>query len=236
MPAHIVMVVAPPSAVLRALSTILEGIRVEGPSLAPVLRARSRWCGLFCRNRVRPLRRPSVVLTPFCGGILTPVPLMLHRRIDDRRAISRASLREAAEIFHEHLRRVGLKHTAQRDTILRVFLAAREHLSIEQLHRRVRQNDAAIGVTTVYRTLKLLVECGLASEVDFPDGIARFEHRHNRRRHHHMICTGCGASVEFFSPEIDRLEQRIGRKYDYLPTHHAFQIYGLCPNCRRRRA
>ncbi len=160
---------------------------------------------------------------------------MLHPRIDDRRTVSRASLRAAEEILHQHLKLVGLKQTAQRDTILRVFLAAREHLSIEQLHRRVRQKDAAIGFTTVYRTLKLLVEWGLASEVNFPDGVARYEHRHNRRHHHHMICTGCGASVEFFSPEVDRLEQRIGRKYRYHPTHHTFQIYGLCPNCRKPR-
>ncbi len=160
---------------------------------------------------------------------------MVHKRIDDRRRISRASVHQAEEVFHQHLKRVGLKRTEQRDSILRVFLAAREHLSIEQLHRRVRRRDSAIGFTTVYRTLKLLVECGLASEVDFPDGVARFEHRHNRRCHHHMICIGCGASVEFFSPELDRLERSLGRKYRYLPTHHTFQIYGLCPRCRRRR-
>ena len=158
---------------------------------------------------------------------------MVQKRIDDRPAISRADLREAEEIFHQHLKRVGLKHTGQRDTILRAFLASREHLSIEQLHRLVRRKDARIGFTTVYRTLKLLAGCGLASEVAFHDGIARFEHRYNRRLHHHMICTECGASVEFFSRGVDRLEKAIGRKYRYLPTRHTFQIYGLCPDCRK---
>ena len=59
----------------------------------------------------------------------------------------------------------------------------------------------------IYRTLKLLAECGLASEVAFHDGLARYEHQYNRRSHHHMVCTECGSSVEFFSPEVDRLEQ-----------------------------
>jgi Fur family ferric uptake transcriptional regulator len=86
----------------------------------------------------------------------------------------------------------------------------------------------------VYRTLKLLAECGLASEVAFHDGIARYEHQYNRRSHHHMVCTECGSSVEFFSPEIGELEQEIGRKYQYETTRHTFQIYGLCENCRKR--
>lgn len=159
---------------------------------------------------------------------------MLQKRIDDQPTISREMMREAQQILHEHLKRVGLKHTAQRDTILRTFLETREHLSVNELHRLVQKKDARIGFTTVYRTLKLLAECGLASEVAFHDGIARYEHQYNRRGHHHMVCTGCGSSVEFFSAEVDRLEHEIGRKFNYETTRHTFQIYGLCEDCRRK--
>ena len=123
---------------------------------------------------------------------------MLQKRIDDQPSISREMVREAQEILHRHLKRVGLKQTAQRDTILRSFLETRDHLSTDELHRLVQKKDAGIGYTTVYRTLKLLAECGLASEVAFHDGIARYEHQYNRRSHHHMVCTECGSSVEFF--------------------------------------
>jgi Fur family ferric uptake transcriptional regulator len=159
---------------------------------------------------------------------------MLPKRIDDHAFISRESLRDAQEIFHSHLKRVGLKHTEQRDTILRSFLETREHLSTEELHRLVKKRDPKIGVTTIYRTLKLLVDCGLASEVAFHDGIARYEHQHNRRSHHHMVCVSCGTSVEFFSPEVDKIELEIGRKFHYDTTRHTFQIYGLCEECRRK--
>ncbi|MBI2681814.1 MAG: transcriptional repressor [Acidobacteriales bacterium] len=159
---------------------------------------------------------------------------MLHKRIDDHPSISRESLREAQELFHAHLKRVGLKHTDQRDTILHTFLETREHHSVEELHRLVKKRDAKIGVTTVYRTLKLLVDCGLASEVAFHDGVGRYEHQHNRRSHHHMVCTSCGSSVEFFSPEVDRIEQEIGKKFHYETTRHTFQIYGLCDDCRKK--
>ena len=159
---------------------------------------------------------------------------MLQTRIDDQPSISRESLREAEEIFLRHLKRVGLKQTEQRNTILRTFLETREHLSTDELYRLVKKKDARIGYTTVYRTLKLLAGCGLASEVAFHDGIARFEHQYNRRSHHHMVCTECGASVEFFSPEVREIEQEIGRKYRFATTRHTFQIYGVCEECRKK--
>ncbi len=158
---------------------------------------------------------------------------MLQKRIDDQPSISRQNIREAEEIFLQHLRRVGLKQTGQRNTILRTFLETREHLSTDELHQLVKKKDAGIGFTTVYRTLKLFADCGLASEVAFHDGIARYEHQYNRRSHHHMVCTGCGASVEFFSPEVGEIEREIGRKHHYLTTRHTFQIYGVCQSCQK---
>jgi len=157
---------------------------------------------------------------------------MPQNRIDDQPSISRESIREAEAIFLQHLRRVGLKQTGQRNTILRTFLETREHLSTDELHRLVKKKDPGIGFTTVYRTLKLLAGCGLASEVAFHDGIARYEHQYNRRSHHHMVCTGCGASVEFFSPEVGEIEKEIGHQHQYLTTRHTFQIYGICADCR----
>ena len=159
---------------------------------------------------------------------------MLQKRIDDQPTLSRQMVREAQDILRRHLKNVGLKQTAQRDTILRTFLETRDHLSTDELHRLVQKKDARIGYTTVYRTLKLLAECGLASEVAFHDGISRYEHQYNRRSHHHMVCTGCGSSVEFFSPEVSKLEKEIGGKYRYVTTRHTFQIYGLCEECRAR--
>src|SRR5271155_420879 len=158
---------------------------------------------------------------------------MLQNRIDDQPSISREMVREAQEILHRHLKRVGLKQTAQRDTILRSFLETRDHLSTDELYRLVRKKDSGIGFTTVYRTLKLLAGCGLASEVAFHDGIARYEHQYNRRSHHHMVCTECGGSVEFFSPEVDQLEKEIGCRHRYTTTRHTFQIYGFCEDCRK---
>jgi Fur family transcriptional regulator, ferric uptake regulator len=158
----------------------------------------------------------------------------LRKRVDDQPHISREMAQEAESIFHQHLRHVGLKHTGQRDAILRTFLETRDHLSTDELYRLVKKQDDGIGFTTVYRTLKLLSECGLASEVAFNDGVARYEHQYNRRNHHHMVCTECGSSVEFFSTDIERIEREIGRKNKYLTTRQTFQIYGICDHCQKK--
>jgi len=159
----------------------------------------------------------------------------LPKRVDDHAVLSNEAIRAAEEIFNAHLKGVGLKHTGQRDTILRSFLETHEHLSTEELHQLVKRRDARIGFTTVYRTLKLLAECGLASEVAFNDGVTRYEHQYNRRSHHHMVCTDCGSSVEFFSPEIEKVEQEIGRKHRFITTSHTFQVYGLCGDCQKKK-
>jgi len=92
------------------------------------------------------------------SSVISGFSRMLQKRIDDQPSISREMVLEAQGILHRHLNKVGLKHTAQRDVILQTFLDTREHLSTGELHPR-------IGFTTVYRTLKLLAECRLASAV-----------------------------------------------------------------------
>lgn len=158
---------------------------------------------------------------------------MAGKRVDDQED-SHAALGEAKRILREHLARLGLKQSAQRDAVLGIFMRTREHLSTEDLYSLVKKHDPTIGYTTVYRALKLFAQCGLASEVEFHDGIARYEHSLNRRTHHHMVCTNCGGSIEFFAPEIDEIEQRIGREFQFAPARHMFQIYGTCEACRAK--
>ncbi|MGA2888842.1 MAG: Fur family transcriptional regulator [Terracidiphilus sp.] len=159
---------------------------------------------------------------------------MQEKRVDDRSKVSEKTLEDAKQVLSGYLARLGLKHSSQRDTILRVFLATHDHLSTEELHGLIKKSDPAIGYTTVYRTLKLFAQCGLATVVEFHDGIARYEHSLNRRNHHHMVCTVCGNSVEFFSPEVEEVEHIIGKKFRYATARHTFQIYGTCEACQKK--
>jgi len=136
------------------------------------------------------------------------------------------------EVFEKYLDENGLKQTAHRRLMLETCGAGEGHGSVEDIHRDVRREDPRIGYTTVYRTMKLLSDSGLAREIDLSDGMTRYEHLYNHAHHDHMICTECGHSVEFFNAEIERLQDRASEELGFKVADHRLQIYGLCSQCR----
>jgi Fur family ferric uptake transcriptional regulator len=140
---------------------------------------------------------------------------------------------EEQEVFLEHIHKKGLKRTAQRDLILDVFLRTEEHLSSEDLYRLVKRKDPTVGQTTVYRTLKLLSEAGLAREVRFGDNRTHYEHNYKHQHHDHMICSECGKIIEFFSAELEALQDAMAAKHNFEIRQHLLRIIGICEECSR---
>ncbi len=134
--------------------------------------------------------------------------------------------------FQQHLDRSGLKATRQRELIARAFFATNTHISAEALYRRVSGRDHRIGLVTVYRTLKLLKEAGLAHERQFGEGRALFEHASSERHHDHMICTDCGKITEFENCEIEALQEQVARRLGFTLQYHKLELYGFCRECR----
>jgi Fur family ferric uptake transcriptional regulator len=138
--------------------------------------------------------------------------------------------------FEQALRERNLKSTAQRDDIAKIFFAANKHLSVEDLHTAVKKVNPRVGYATVYRTLKLLKECGLADERHFDDGQARYEPTEAAEQHHdHIICERCGKIVEFNSDELEKLQERIARFLGFVVSRHRMELYGICAECREGR-
>jgi Fur family transcriptional regulator, ferric uptake regulator len=148
--------------------------------------------------------------------------------------VKNEDFKQEKAIFLEHIRETGLRRTVQRDRILEVFLRTEEHLSSEDLYRLVRHEDSNVGQTTVYRTLKLLTEAGLAREVRLGDGRTYYEHHFDHEHHDHMICTNCGEVIEFFSAEIEELQDAMAERFGFQPTHHSLRILGVCEKCQKK--
>ena len=128
----------------------------------------------------------------------------------------------------------GLKTSRQRELIADVFFASSGHLSVDELLERVRQQDPKVGQATVYRTMKLLAEVGLAGARQFGDGHTRYEPLQSAEHHDHLICTSCARIVEFHNPQIEELQTRVAKQHGFSVTHHKMELYGLCAECRRR--
>ncbi len=140
---------------------------------------------------------------------------------------------EQRAAFREYLARKRLKMTPQRMRILDAFLLSEGHLTSEELYGRVKKADPSVGQATVYRTLKLLADSGIAQEVDFSEGVARYEHGFHDEHHDHLICTRCRTTVEVSDEEIERLQEALAAKHGFRLTGHSMCLYGVCPKCRK---
>ncbi len=139
-------------------------------------------------------------------------------------------------IFAEFVSRHNLKMTPQRRRILEVFLSAEGHITSEELYQKVKREYDTIGQATVYRTLKLLADSGLAKAVEFGDGAVRYEILYGQSHHDHLICEVCGVNVEVVDPAIERLQEEVARRHGFRLTAHKLYLYGICPDCQKKAA
>ena len=137
-------------------------------------------------------------------------------------------------LLHDHMEKRGLRSTDQRRLIVETFFKVPNHISIEELLAQVRQQDPKVGYATVYRTLKLLTECGVAFERKFGDGLTRYELADEASHHDHLICTSCSKIIEFEEPKIEELQEKIATRYGFDLLSHKHEMYGTCSDCQAK--
>lgn len=135
--------------------------------------------------------------------------------------------------FGDYITKNGLKNTPQRRVIVEVFFKQGKHLTTEELYNVVRQCDPNIGQATVYRTLKLLCEAGLAKEQHFGETTARYEPIEDDSHHDHLICNACGKNLEVIDDNIERLQEDLARRHGFTLTSHRMILFGVCSDCRK---
>jgi Fur family transcriptional regulator, ferric uptake regulator len=121
--------------------------------------------------------------------------------------------------------------TKQRRAILHVFAQADSHLTVEELYNQTRQKYPNIGMVTVYRTVKLLCECGLASGFRHSDGTTRYELE--KECHNHLICIRCGRLSEDTDQQVEALQKILAGKNKFKVLHMRVEVYGICSQCLR---
>ena len=143
-------------------------------------------------------------------------------------------MKSAKDIFREYLRRNGMLYSEQRGQILDIFLKTETHPTINDLYDLVRKKYPQIGLATVYRTMKVICNAGLARETDFGGNIRRFEHKYKHQHHDHLVCLNCGRIIEVMSPAIEKLQENLAKKHRFKAVRHRMEIFGLCKNCKSK--
>jgi Fur family ferric uptake transcriptional regulator len=142
---------------------------------------------------------------------------------------------EAHNIFIRFLKQRGYKLTKQRDDILSVFLKAEGHLSVDDMYEKVKKRYPRIGHTTVFRTLKLLCKAGIAREIDLGDRIVRYERKYGHEHHDHLICVVCSKLIEAADPRIEKMQDELCRRFEFIPLRHKLEIFGICNRCIKNK-
>jgi len=137
------------------------------------------------------------------------------------------------EQFKKLLKDNSLKFTKQRELILKFLYENEGHYTPEETYALLKKNypDMKVGIATVYRTLTLLEESGIASSISF--GAQGKKYELGLKKHHdHLICSQCGDIIEFYDETIEERQEEIAKKFNFSMTDHTMKIIGLCEKCQ----
>lgn len=137
------------------------------------------------------------------------------------------------EKFRNYLKEKGLRYTKQRDEIIEKILEAKGHFEIEDIVLDFKKQNLDVSRSTIYRTLSILKELGIVNEVIKYKNKTLYEVA-LKGHHDHLVCEKCGKIIEFHSEEIEELQNKICKGYNFKPTFHRLEIYGLCEDCQQK--
>lgn len=135
----------------------------------------------------------------------------------------------------EFLRAHDFKLTNQRLKIVEIIFAHPDHFTADDLYDLIRARGENVSKATVYRTLSLLCEGGIIEGHDFGRGPLHYEAKLGARHHDHLICTKCSKVMEFRLPELDAMQERLGRNRGFTVESRSLRLFGVCRNCRDER-
>ncbi|HEY0535444.1 MAG TPA: transcriptional repressor [Actinoplanes sp.] len=122
------------------------------------------------------------------------------------------------------------RSTPQRGEVLTLLRETDCSHSAQQLHMMLRERGAKVGLTTVYRTLQLLVDAGEVDATRLPGGVQLFR-LCSPSHHHHLVCRNCGRTVEVEGPAVERWADRVAAEHGFTDVGHTIEIFGTCSNC-----
>ena len=140
---------------------------------------------------------------------------------------------DAIKIFSDYLRKKELKTTSERLTILQIILHMDKHFDADNLLLQIKHQNKKISRATIYRTLDLLVDCGLVNKINFGSNSYRYEPNLEVGVHDHFLCIECGKIIEFYDEELELIHKRLNEKYKLKILDYTHQIYGKCSDCQK---
>jgi Fur family ferric uptake transcriptional regulator len=139
------------------------------------------------------------------------------------------------KVFKNFLKERGQKLTKEREAILKEIFSFHGHFEPETLYLQIRQSGLKASRASVYRTLNLLYECGLIDRVRKTEHGTVYECTYGHKHHDHMLCVRCGKVIEFYSEDLEALQEELCKKQQFEGTNHTLEIRGYCKKCQKKK-
>lgn len=137
-------------------------------------------------------------------------------------------------IFTSYLESKNYRKTRERFAILDEIYSVQGHFDVESLYEMLKTKKYTVSIATVYNTIELLLECNLIKKHQFGENTSRYEKSFECNNHDHLICTGCGAVVEFWNPIVKEIQETTSASTGFDVVYHVLYFYGLCPKCKSK--
>ncbi len=141
--------------------------------------------------------------------------------------------KEALQILKKYLRENKMRFTPEREIILNEVLAIKSHIEADSLFAKLHNKGVRVSRATVYRTLDLLIKCGLAEKNSFGQNHAHYEPIFGQDHHDHLICNNCEKVIEFHDEKIEKLQNQICKEFGFKELSHTHKIFGICSDCQQ---
>ena len=135
-------------------------------------------------------------------------------------------------LFRSFIAGKGLRNTPEREEIIREIFATHDHFDVDELYLRLRHKGSRVSKASIYRNMPLIMECGLIREVWHEDSHMHYEHIYGHGHHCHLRCIKCGKVIEFVEKEMEAIEKRLGKQYDFRIIDHRLDVTGYCSECK----
>jgi Fur family transcriptional regulator, peroxide stress response regulator len=132
------------------------------------------------------------------------------------------------------LKNEQVRITPQRQEMIAILKNSKEHWTAEEIFNELGKQFSSVSITTVYNNLKLFVKLGLVEELQFGEGLSKFEWK--SEEHYHIICSNCGKIEDFYYPQLKEVEAFAQDLSKYKIKNHQLQFYGTCKNCLERES
>lgn len=138
--------------------------------------------------------------------------------------------------FKQALKQESLRLTSQRLAVLEDILASEDHRECDDIFLSLRDKGIPVSRATIYRTLDILEKVSFVRKMDIGDGRFRYKNKLGQSHHDHLICLECGRIIEFVDRGIERQQERLSKEHDFQLIRHVHQLFGICRECRTKKA